>query len=143
MLRVEPEILANYVAKGTVRLAFSHVLDHGKPSMLAHRTAECAGSQDPMAFWRMHDLLFERQDQLWEADPYVMVQFATELGLDGIAFEACLDDPAIVEKVERMDQARRDLGIRSRPSFVANDQLVQGTLAYATFANFLDGLLGK
>ncbi len=57
--------------------------------------------------------------------------------------EACLDDPAIAEKVQRMDQARRDLGIRSRPSFVANDQLVQGALAYATFVDFLDGLLGK
>ena len=143
MLRVEPEILANYVAAGQVKLAFSHVLDHGDASQVAHHTAECAGAQSPLAFWQMHDLLFERQDQLWNADPATMVQFATELGLDGTALAACLADPAIVEKVERINQARQALGIRARPSFTVNDQLVQGGLAYPTFVKLLDELLTK
>ncbi len=143
MLRVEPELLANYVAKGLVSLAFSHVLDFGKPSKLASETAECAGKQNPLAFWKMHDLLFQRQDQLWTATPDLMVKFAKELGLDGDALESCLDEPEIVAKLTRMVEARSALGIRSRPSFALNGKIIQGSLPYQTFAQLLDGLLKK
>ena len=98
MLRVEPEIIRDYVDPGVVRLAFHHVLDHGDASQLAHRTVECAGAQEPLAFWRMHNLLFERQDALWQADAATVTAFATELGLGAEAFAACLDDAAIVRQ---------------------------------------------
>ena len=143
MLRVEPEILTNYVAKGLVSLAFSHALDFGKPSKLASETAECAGKQNPLAFWKMHDLLFQRQDQLWDAQPDLMVQFAKELGLDGDALGSCIDDSQIVAKLTRMVEARSALGIRSRPSFSLNGKIVQGSLPYPAFAQLLDGLLKK
>jgi protein-disulfide isomerase len=143
VLRVEPQILANYVAKGLVSIAFSHVVDFGKPSKLASETAECAGKQTPLAFWKMHDLLFQRQDQLWNADSDLMVNFAKEIGIDGDTLENCLDDPTIVAKVARMVQARSDLGIRSRPSFSINGKIFQGSLPYQTFAQVLDGFLKK
>jgi len=143
VLRVEPEILTNYVAKGLVSLAFSHALDFGKPSKLASETAECAGKQNPLAFWKMHDLLFQRQDQLWDAQPDLMVQFAKELGLDGDALGSCIDDSQIVAKLTRMVEARSALGIRSRPSFSLNGKIVQGSLPYPAFAQLLDGLLKK
>jgi protein-disulfide isomerase len=143
VLRVEPQLLANYVAKGLVSLAFSHVVDFGKPSKLASETAECAGKQNPLAFWKMHELLFQRQDQLWTADSDLMVSFAKEIGLDGEALDNCLDDPVIVAKIARMVEARNSLGIRSRPSFSLNGKIIQGSLGYQTFAQLLDGLLKK
>lgn len=133
MLRVEPEIIRDYVDPGVVRLAFHHVLDHGDASRLAHRAVECAGAQDPLAFWRMHNLLFERQDALWQADAATVTAFAAEIGLGVDAFAACLDDATIVEKVERMDQARRDRGIRLRPSFEINERLIEGALPFPLF----------
>lgn len=133
MLRVEPEIIRDYVDPGVVRLAFHHVLDHGDASQLAHRTVECAGAQEPLAFWRMHNLLFERQDALWQADAATVTAFATELGLGAEAFAACLDDAAIVEKVERMDQARRDSGIRLRPTFEINERRIEGGVPFSLF----------
>ena len=141
VLQVEPQLLENYVANGRVRLAFWHVLDHGAASQLAHRAAECAGRQSPLGFWRMHHLLFERQGQLWSATPETMATFATELALDGPALLACLDDPAIGEKVARMDQERRERGIRARPSFDLNGEIIPGAAPYATFSQVLDGLL--
>jgi protein-disulfide isomerase len=143
VLRVEPELLTNYVAKGLVSLAFSHALDFGKPSKLASETAECAGKQNPLAFWKMHDLLFQQQDQLWDAKPDLMVQFAKQLGLDGNALESCLDAPDVVAKLTRMVEARSALGIRSRPSFAINGKIVQGSLPYQSFAQLLDELLKK
>ena len=133
MLRVEPEIIANQVAAGTVKLAFNPVLDHGDSSSLAHRTAECAGAQSPLAFWRMHNRLFERQDEVWYSGEEVVMQLTDELGLDVDAMRACLDDPAINDKVVRLDQMRRDLGIRLRPSFDINGKVVEGAVQYPQF----------
>jgi len=137
VLRVEPELIRAYVASGEVQLAFHHVLDHGNASVLAHHAAECAGAQDAFAFWRLHDLLFERQDQLWQADVAALATLAGEIELDTAAFSTCMADPAIAEKVTRMDQARRDRGIRLRPSFDVNGQLVEGGIPYAAFQQVL------
>lgn len=141
MLQVEPQLIANYVAPGKVSLAFSHALDLGDASLLASKTAECAGRQDPLAFWRMHGLLFERQGELWSATPDLMVQFATELNLDGAQLRTCLDDPAIVETINRQVQVRNELGIRRRPSFAINGQIVEGAVPYTVFAQVLDEAL--
>lgn len=137
MLRVEPEIIRSYVASGEVQLAFHHVLDHGNASALAHRAAECAGAQDAFAFWRLHDLLFERQDQLWQADVATLAALAGETGVDTAAFTTCMADPAIADKVTRMDQERRDRGIRLRPSFAVNGQLIEGGIPYEAFQRVL------
>ena len=91
----------------------------------------------------MHELLFQRQDQLWTADSDSMVSFAKEIGLDGEALDNCLDDPDIVAKIARMVESRNSLGIRSRPSFSVNGKIIQGSLGYQTFAQLLDGLLKK
>ena len=143
VLQVEPEIRRDYVADGRVSLAFHPMLDHGESSRLAHRTAECAAQQDPTAFWTMHDLLFERQDQIWRAGPELMISWATELGLNGDALATCLADPAIADKIEQLDQARQQTGIRLRPSFDLNGRLIQGALPYAQLAAAFDDLLNQ
>jgi protein-disulfide isomerase len=143
VLQVEPELITHYVASGQVRLAFSHVLDHGERSLLAHKTAECAGQQSPLAFWQMHNYLFEHQAELWSATADQMAQIAGELGLDSANLRACLDDPGIAEKVTRIDQARRDRAIRVRPSFDINGQLLEGAAPLATFRQVLDQQLGQ
>lgn len=140
MLRVEPEIVQNYVANGQVQLVFWHVLDHGQ-SAQAHQAAECAGQQTPLDFWRMHDTLFERQGELWNLQNATLVAFAGELGLDTAAFESCLSDQSIIDKIARMDQERRNAGIRLHPSFDVNGQIIQGAIPYESFAQLFDRLL--
>ena len=133
MLRVEPQIKEQFVAAGMVNLAFSHVLDHGNSSRVAHRAVECAGQQSPMAFWQYHDLLFERQGQLWNTTAELLVGWAGELALDTNAMASCLDDPTIAELVERIDQDRRSRGIRLRPTFAVNERLIEGAIPYEGF----------
>ena len=142
MLRVEPEIMQNEVAAGEVQLAFWHVLDH-RQSAQAHQAAECAGQQSPIAFWRMHDTIFERQGELWSLENATLVAFAGELGLDTAAFESCLSDQSVIDKIARMDQERRAAGIRLRPSFDVNGQIIQGAIPYDSFAQLFDSLLAK
>ena len=140
MLRVEPEIVQKYVAAGQVQLILWHVLDHGQ-SAQAHQAAECAGQQSPIAFWQMHDTLFERQGELWNLENATLVAFAGELGLDTASFESCLSDQSVIDKIARMDQERRAAGIRLRPSFDVNGQTIQGAIPYDSFAQLFDRLL--
>ncbi len=140
MLRVEPDIVQNYVAAGQVQLAFWHVLDHGQ-SAQAHQAAECAGQQSPIAFWQMHDTLFERQGELWNLENSTLVALAGENGLNTAAFESCLSDQTIIDKIARINQERQTAGIRLRPSFDVNGQIIQGAIPYDSFAQLFDKLL--
>lgn len=143
MLQVEPLIKNEYVAAGEVRLAFNPMLDHGEPSRISAHAAECAGAQSPLAFWQMHDALFSRQSELWQATDETMVSFANALGLDGEAMRACLADPAIADKIVRLDQARRDEGVRLRPTFDLNSKRLQGAIPYEAFAQEIDQALAQ
>jgi protein-disulfide isomerase len=141
VLRVEPDIRADYVADGRVQLAFHHILDLGPNSLLGSTAAECAGQQQPLAFWRMHDLLYERQSDLYAATAEVVTAWAGELGLDAAAFQACLGDPAVATKVQQMDEQRRAGGVRLRPTFDVNGRRIEGAAPYEAFAETLDGAL--
>ena len=59
------------------------------------------------------------------------VQLAGELDLDTDALLACINDPATQEKIARMDQSRRDAGVRLRPTFSINDEMIEGAVPYA------------
>ncbi len=142
MLRVEPEIVANYVATGKVRLVFWHVLDH-RPSLLASQAAECAGAQAPIKFWEMHTLLYDRQPALWSADKDTLTTFASELGLDTTTFRSCLDSETVVEKLQRLDQQRRSEGIRLRPSFNINGRVYPGAQPYSNFVQVFEEILSQ
>lgn len=108
---------------------------------MAHQAAECAGQQSPLAFWQMHDTIFERQGELWNLENATLVGLAGELGLETAAFESCLGDQSVADKVARMDQQRKDAGIRLRPSFDVNGQIIQGAVPFDSFAQLFDRLL--
>jgi protein-disulfide isomerase len=140
VLRVEPQVIENYVADGTVQLAFWHILDHGA-SPVIHQAAECAGAQSPLKFWEMHDLLFARQNQLWSGDKGTLTAIAAEAELDVDLFAACLEDSEIAAKVQRMDQERRQAGVRLRPTFDINGRLYPGAQPYANLVAVFDDIL--
>ncbi len=144
MLRVEPELKAQYVASGQVKLAFSPIIDLGPGSLSSQIAAQCAGQQAPLNFWRMHDALFENQSTIYGApanDYYA--ELANSLGMDGGALRACMEDPASEATVTRLDQARRDAGIRNRPSFDINGQIIAGGLPLAQFQQVIEEKLGQ
>ena len=91
----------------------------------------------------MHDALFEQQNQFWASGEGVIYDIVATLGLDANAMQACLADPAINEKITRMDMARRDQGVRLRPSFDVNGRLVEGSVPYAVFQQIFAETLGQ
>lgn len=140
MLGTEPEIIANYVETGRVKLVFWPVLNHGDPSVYSTLTAECLGQQDPDLFWAGHAYLFEHQNELWGADRDYYVNTAVALGADQATFEACYDGPNGLETVLELDNIRRQRSIFSQPVFDINGEVFVGAQPYESFAAVFDAM---
>ncbi len=142
MLGTEPEIIANYVQAGEVKIIFWPVLNHGNPSVYATLTAVCVGQQDPVLFWEAHHRLFQNQRDLWGADRDYYVNTAVSLGADQATFTACYDGPAALAEVMALDALRRQRGIFSQPTFDINNNILAGSIAYETFVQAFDSVPG-
>jgi protein-disulfide isomerase len=97
-----PELEKKYVEPGTVRLVVKHFPTADQPTgFKAAEAAECAGQQE--AFWAMHDLLFQKQEEWSQADDVIAAfeGYAADLDLDVDAFVVCLDEGQARDKVEQ------------------------------------------
>ncbi|MFI1393378.1 Na+/H+ antiporter NhaA [Streptomyces sp. NPDC020681] len=115
--QAEPVIRALLADFGDVRYVWRHLPlpDVHPRAQLAAEASEAAAAQG--AFWRMHDLLLERQDALKPAD---LVRHAAEIGLDVPRFERDLRKRTgagrVAEDVESADLS----GVSGTPSFFIN-----------------------
>ena len=99
-LEVWPELEKEYLELGQVRLIVKHFPAPDQPrGFKSAEAAECAGQQE--AFWSMHDLLFQKQEEWSEADDVsaTFEEYAAELDLDVDVFVVCLDEGQTEEKV--------------------------------------------
>jgi protein-disulfide isomerase len=140
VLGTEPDIIANYVETGRVKLVFWPVLNHGDPSLYSTLTVECMGQQSPDLFWVAHEYLFANQADLWRADRDYYVNTAGSLGADQAQFEACYDGPDGIATVLALDDIRRQRSIFSQPIFDINGEIFVGAQPYEDFAAVFDAL---
>ncbi len=99
----------------------------------AAEAAECAGEQS--AYYKFHDALFSGQYGLGRA---AYDQYAAELGLDTVAFAACLDTHRFKSEVEADARDAALAGLNSTPSFVVNGRVLIGALPFADFKAVID-----
>jgi len=138
VLGIEPELIAAYVRTGKARLQFWHITDFGNASLQASAAAECAGEQG--AFWAMHDILFANQGHLRTGKVDNLAAMAAQIGLDDAAFRQCLAAGDKQERVRAIDAEVKARGIRFRPSFDVNGQLLQGSPPLEQWRQLLDAL---
>ncbi len=129
--RAEPavrELLADF---GDVRYVWRHLplTDVHPHAQLAAEAAEAAAAQG--AFWEMHDLLLDHQDELRPAD---LARYAARLGLDTTRFGKELGKRSGAARVaEDVDSA--DLsGVSGTPTFFINGQRHQGAYDIAALS---------
>lgn len=140
-----PSLAAEFVKSGAVRWkAMPFVLGMFPNGDAAARAAHCAGEQGPAAFGRMHDRLFERQDE-WKSapDPAPLLRaYADTAGLDGRRFAACYAGGEVAERVRAANELADRLGVRATPTFFINGMRVEGALPTAEFRAALRAALG-
>lgn len=136
-----PDIEKNQLANGVAVLVFyDFPLNNLHPQAnAAANAARCAGEQGAVAFWTMHDTLFENLDQWSNNDAHsVFVGYADEQGLDMTSFEACLESGKYDEAIQADLDSGTSQGISGTPSFLINGQLLVGAQPLAVFEAAID-----
>ncbi len=122
-----------YVTKGEVRIVAKQMPVHGEMAVKAAEAALCAGDQD--SFWEYHDGLME---SLYHGRPLAaqadgLTQLAAELGLDQVAFAACLEEGKYSDQVEAEALEGQAAGVQGTPTFFVNDLQVVGAQPLEAF----------
>jgi protein-disulfide isomerase len=141
VLGTEPQVIAEYVNSGRVKIVFWPVLNHGNPSVVSTVAAHCIGRQDPDKFWEVHEIFFTNQRDLFSAGRDYYVDAAVALGADQATFESCYDSEEALAEVRSLDDIRRQRGIPSQPYFDVAGTVFGGALPFESFAAVLDDAL--
>jgi protein-disulfide isomerase len=108
-----PTLRERYIRHGDVLLAFRHLPLPMHPfARKAAVTAECAGQQKK--FWPVHDLLFQRQQQLNEDEIDAVVKIS---GIDERQLADCIRSDATA-KVASDATSAASLGVNGTPTFL-------------------------
>ncbi len=87
----------------------------------------CAYQQDPKAFWKMYDLIYDNQDLISAPNVYDKVMdFAGQAGLNKDAFKACLSGPQAAAEVDANVANGNKLDVRSTPTIFVNGRRIVG-----------------
>lgn len=135
----------NYIDTGLVYLVHRDfpLNDIHPHAQKAAEASECAADQG--AFWEMHDLIFDGQNELGSGTVEIPTEslnaYAEELGLDTDTFNTCLDSGEYEEEVLNDLQDGIAYGASATPTFFVNGQKIIGAQSYATFEQVINSIL--
>jgi protein-disulfide isomerase len=138
-----PSLDANQIAAGEVLLIFRDFPLSSQPqSPLAHNAARCAGEQGAVAYWAMHDRLFQ-DIGAWANSRanQVFAGFGEDIGLEMESFTGCLDSNKYASAVQADWQSGRARGVNSTPTFFINGQPLIGAQPLTVFNQAISAVL--
>lgn len=125
---------------GKIRIIYRHFpLTEAHPN--AWKAAEaslCAGEQEH--FWTMHDAMFVNQGALEVANLKAM---ARRIGMDGKAFDQCLDSDQYYRAVFLDVSEARIANVTGTPTMFINDQAVVGAVPFEELSATIDAMLDQ
>ncbi|HEY2119919.1 MAG TPA: thioredoxin domain-containing protein [Candidatus Acidoferrum sp.] len=92
----------------------------------------CAYQQDPKAFWKIYDLIYDNQELISAGNVYdKMLDFAGQAGLNQDAFKACLSSPQAAQAIDASVANGNLLEVRSTPTVFVNGRRIVGADPHA------------
>jgi protein-disulfide isomerase len=92
----------------------------------------CAYQQDPKAFWKLYDLIYDSQDLISAANAYDKVlDFASKSGLHTDAFKSCLGSAQAASEVDASLANGNQVEVRSTPTIFVNGRRIVGADPHA------------
>jgi len=118
-------LLANYPQ---VRLVFKDFpLEQHPWARSAAIAGRCAYNQDPKAFWKLYDLIYDNQDIISPENSYSkLTDYASQLSLSPDAFKTCLASPEAAAAVEASRTNGLALQVASTPTIFINGRRIVG-----------------
>jgi len=112
-----------------VRLVFKHfpLVDIHPWAMTAALATQCAYEQDPSAFWKMHDAIFDAQDTITTENAWdKLLDLATQSGVTPDKYKSCIADPETANQVKSTIEEGHALNITATPTTFVNNRRVVG-----------------
>jgi protein-disulfide isomerase len=87
----------------------------------------CAYQQNPKAFWKMYDLLYDNQELISAASAWDKMQdFAGRAGLNAQTFKSCMTSPQAAGEVDASLANGQLLEVRATPTVFVNGRRLSG-----------------
>jgi len=92
----------------------------------------CAYQQDPKAFWKIYDLIYDNQDLISASNAYdKMIDYAGRAGLNADTFKTCLASSQAAAEVNASIANGTLLEVRSTPTLFINGRKLVGADPHA------------
>ena len=111
------------------RLVFKHFpLTEIHPwAMTAALATQCVYQQDPAAFWKMHDAVFDAQDTITPENAWdKLLDLATKSGANPDTYKACIANPETANQIKSTINEGHALNITATPTTFVNNRRVVG-----------------
>jgi protein-disulfide isomerase len=103
----------------------------------------CAYQQDPKAFWKVYDLLYDNQDLISASTAWQkMLDFAARAGLNTDTFKSCMTSPQAAGEVDASLANGQLLEVRATPTVFVNGRRIAGADPH-TVQQYIDFELAK
>ena len=144
----KPTIKQDYIDTGKANLYFVDFTFLGDDSLTAANASYCAEEQGK--YWEFHSHLYNNQggiNQGW-ASPSNLKMFASDVGLDVVAFDECFDSGKYDGRVAYNTSVGASHGVEGTPAFFIVDnsdgtvERIDGPQPSDIFAGVIDGILG-
>ncbi len=87
----------------------------------------CAYQQDPAAFWKMYDSIYDNQEIISAENAWVkMGDYAGQAGLNADTFRACMASPEAGAAVDASRANGQELQVNSTPTIFVNGRRIVG-----------------
>jgi protein-disulfide isomerase len=97
----------------------------------ASDAGRCVFRQDPLAFWKFHDWIYENQDSVTgENLNSKVMDWAKGAGVDSIQLGRCVEGKAADAEVVKNIQEGRSLGLDSTPTTFINGRKLVGNMEW-------------
>ena len=91
----------------------------------------CAYQQDPKAFWKMYDFIYDNQEIISAANAWTkMLDYAGQSGLNAEAFKSCMASPEAGAAVNASRANGQQLDVNSTPTVFVNGRRIVGADAH-------------
>jgi protein-disulfide isomerase len=140
---IEPPFVQQYVDTGKVKLVWHDFAWIGDESFDAAQAARCAGQQG--RFWAFHDYLYghQRGENQGAFSPTNLSAYASSVGLDGPAYQACFNSGAGLGLLKDAVRDGVSKGIDVTPSFLINGELKVGAPPLNRLSALIDFYLAR
>jgi len=88
----------------------------------------CAYQQNPTAFWKMYDFIYDNQEIISAANAWTkMLDYAGQSGLQADTFKSCMASPEAGEAINASRANGQLLDVNSTPTVFVNGRRIVGT----------------